>query len=79
LDGSIKIHCQFFIAGQLELDISPKEITCPLEHGEVLSFVETLADALELSAAIAPENAEKTPFLTYMPQSSAWHIHDNPK
>jgi hypothetical protein len=77
LGRSIKIRCHFFIAGQLELDISPEEITGPSEHEEVLSFVENLADALELSADITPENAEKTPFLTYVPQSSAWHIHDN--
>lgn len=78
LDGPVEICCHFFIAEHLELDISPKEITGPLEHEEVLSFVENLADALELSADITPENAEQTPFLTYVPQSRTWHIHDNP-
>ena len=78
LGRSIKIRCHFFIAGQLELDISPEEITGPSEHEEALSFVENLANALELSADITPEDAENTPFLTYVAQSRAWRIHDYP-
>lgn len=76
LKGPVKVCCHFFIAEQLELDISPKEITGAIEHDEVLSFVEDLAEALELSADITPENSERTPFLTYVPQSRTWRIHD---
>ncbi|MGF6276418.1 hypothetical protein ABIB38_004832 [Massilia sp. UYP11] len=78
LDGAVEICCHFFIFEQLELDISPKEITGPLEHEAVLSFVENLAEALELSADITPENSEQTPFLTYVPRSRTWRIHDDP-
>jgi hypothetical protein len=77
LDGPVEICCHFFVAEQLELDISPKEITGQLEHEVVLSFVESLANALGLSADITPENAEQTPFLTYVPQSRRWLIHHN--
>jgi len=79
LDGPVEICCHFFIVHQLELDISPKEITGPRAHDEVLSFVENLAEALELSADITPENAEQMPFLTYVPQSRTWRIHDDCK
>jgi hypothetical protein len=79
LDGPIVICCHFFIAEQLELDISPAEITGPLEHEEVLSFVERLAEALELPAEVTPENSEQKPFMTYVPQSRTWHIHDDRK
>jgi hypothetical protein len=78
LGGPVEICCHFFIAEQLELDISPGEITSRLAHEEVLSFVENLADALELPADITPENAEQMPFLTYLPQSKTWRIHDAP-
>ena len=78
LDVPVEICCHFFIAEQLELDISPKEVSGPSEHEEVLSFVENLAEALELSADITPENSEQTPFLTYVPQTKMWRIHDNP-
>lgn len=78
LSGPVQICCHFFIAEQLELDISPKEITGSAEHAEVLSFVENLAEALELSADITPENSEQRPFLTYEPQSKMWRIHDDP-
>lgn len=60
--GPVEICCHFFIAEQLELDISPKEVTSQLAHEEVLSFVENLADALEPCADIAPKNAEQMPF-----------------
>ncbi len=79
LDGPIEIFCYFFVAEQLELDISPKEITGPLEHEQVLSFVENLAETLELATDITPENSEQTPFLTYVPQSGTWRIHDDPE
>jgi len=79
LDGPVEICCHFFIVHQLELDISPKEITGPRAYDEVLSFVENLAEALELSADITPENAEQMPFLTYVPQSRTWRIHDDCK
>lgn len=36
LDGRIQICCHSFIAEQLELDISPKEITGPSEHEDGL-------------------------------------------
>ncbi len=77
LDGPVEICCHFFIAGQLELDISPRDINAQSEHEEVLSFVENLAEALELPADITPENSEQTPFLTYVPQSRTWRKHVN--
>lgn len=79
LDGPVAICCHFFIAEQLELDISPREVTGPLEHSEVLSFVENLSEALDLPADITPENLEQKPFLTYVPEIKSWHIHDNPQ
>lgn len=78
LNGPVQICCHFFIAEQLELDISPMEITRSTEHEEVLSFVENLVAALELPADITPENSEQTPFLTYEPKSRKWRIHDDP-
>jgi hypothetical protein len=62
LSDPVQICCHFFIAEQLELDISPKEITGSAEHEEVLSFVENLAAALELSADITPKTQSKPRF-----------------
>jgi hypothetical protein len=58
MDGTIKIYCNFFIHQQLELDILPEEITGPSEHENVLSFVQSLAAALEFSSDVTPENPE---------------------
>lgn len=77
LGGSVVICCHFFISEQLELDISPKEVTGEWQHEHVLSFFENLAEALELPADITPENCERNPFLTYVPQTGIWHIHDD--
>jgi hypothetical protein len=78
LDGPVVIYCHFFIAEQLELDISPREIVGPLAHDEVLSFVENLAEALERPTDITPENSEQMPFLTYVPRIKSWCINDDP-
>lgn len=78
LDGPVQICCHFFIAKQLELDISPKEITSPAAHDAVLSFIEKLAEALQISADITPENSEGIPFLTYISQGKTWRIHEHP-
>jgi len=74
LEGAVVICCHFFSPGQLELDISPKEITGPFQHDQVLAFVETLAAALELPADLTPENCENNPFLSYVPQTRSWHV-----
>lgn len=79
LDGPVALYCHFFIPEQLELDISPREVTGPLQHEQVLSFVENLAEALELPADITPENCGQDPFLTYVPQTKSWHIRDDPQ
>jgi hypothetical protein len=74
LEGPVVICCHFFTPGQLELDISPREVTGPFQHDQVLSFVENLAEALELPADITPENCEDKPFLTYVPRTRSWHV-----
>lgn len=79
LDGPVVICCHFFIPEQLEFDISPKEVTGILQHVQVLSFVENLAETLELPADITPENCEQNPILTYVPQTKSWHIRDDPQ
>jgi hypothetical protein len=79
LNGQVVICCHFFFPEQLELDISPREVTGPLQHQEVLSFVENLAEALKLPADITPENCEQSPFLTYVPQTKSWDIHGDPQ
>jgi hypothetical protein len=74
LSGPVVICCYFFTREQLELDISPSEITGPLEHEQVLLFVENLAEALRLPAEITPENCEQSPFLTYRHDTKSWRV-----
>lgn len=75
--GGPVVNCHYFVAWQLELDICPKEVNGPLEHEQVLSFIEKLAGALELPVAITPENWEDNPFLTYTPETGSWLVHKN--
>jgi hypothetical protein len=79
LNGPVVICCHFFTPEQLELDIAPREIAGPLQHEEVLAFVENLAKALALPADITPENGEHSPFVSYVPQTSSWQIHGEPQ
>lgn len=75
----VVICCHFFIPEQLELDISPREVTGPLQHEQILSFIENLAEALQLPVDITPENDEQNPFLTYVPETKSWRIHNDPQ
>ena len=72
--GSVSINCHFFVPEQLELDISPREISGPIEHEAVLDFVEQLSETLELPVDLTPENSEAEPFMTYSPDAHAWRI-----
>jgi hypothetical protein len=60
LDGPVAICCHFFIAEQLELDISPREVTGPVEHDEMLSFVANLSEALLQTSLLKTQS--KNPF-----------------
>lgn len=79
LDGAVDICCHFFSREQLELDISPGEVTGPLQHDQVLSFVEHLAGALGLAADITPEDTAREPTLTYSPETKSWRLHGKPQ
>jgi len=73
--GQVSVNCHFFVDWQLELDISPREISGPNEHDAVLDFVEQLSVALELPADITPENSETTPLMTYSPTTHSRKLH----
>ncbi|MBD9361788.1 hypothetical protein [Methylomonas fluvii] len=73
--SGVSINCHFFIAGEIELDIDPREIHGKNEHEAVLGFIASLAHAIERPALLTPENGIDVPFLSFEPNQRTWTVH----
>ena len=73
--GDACANCHFFVADEIELDLDPREVLGPNEHGALLAFVERAANAIGLNAVIAPEGAKNFPFLTFDVNEQTWRVH----
>jgi hypothetical protein len=72
--GNATANCHFFMEGEIELDLNPKEIVGPSEHNQVLQFMEGVAERLGKPILLTPENGASVPHLSYAPASGVWHI-----
>ena len=73
--GAATANCHFFVESEIELDLDPREIQSANSHNEVLSFLEGLAAAIGKPVVVTPENGQSTPFLSFDPISSHWHVY----
>lgn len=73
--GAATANCHFFVESEIELDLDPREIQSANTHNEALSFLEGLAVAIGKPVAVTPENDQSTPFLSFDPISSHWHVY----
>lgn len=72
--GSATVNCHFFVPSELELDIDPKEIVGRSQHDLLLEFAEAIASTLQKPIVLTPENLPESPFLSFEPSASQWHI-----
>jgi hypothetical protein len=70
--GKARLHCHFFAAEEIEIDIDPREIASATEHDGVMAFVESLGQALGKPVVLTPENDPETPIVSYQPSDSTW-------
>ncbi|MEL4181516.1 hypothetical protein [Roseateles sp. PN1] len=73
--GTVTANCHFFVVSEIELDLDPREIQSPKAHGEVLSFIESLAGAVGKQVLLTPENGERIPYLSFEPIGGKWHAY----
>lgn len=73
--GSTAANCHFFMESELELDIDPKEVSDATQHYLLLEFAEAIASALQKPIALTPEGTPESPFISFEPIPSQWHIH----
>lgn len=74
--GKINIHCYFFVEYEIELDIDPKEIKEEKDQEQVFRFIENLANHINKSAMITPENMDYIPIMTYEISDNVWVINE---
>jgi hypothetical protein len=72
--GDVSLHCHFFIADEIEIDVQPQEVQSEEQHRAVFRFVAELATALAKPASITPENSPEAPFAVFLPESGAWVV-----
>ena len=72
--SKVTLHCHFFVADEIEIDINPREIKSEAQHEAVLRFVAMLANALAKPASITPENSPEAPFAVFLPDAGVWVV-----
>lgn len=76
--GNVLVNCHYFVQGEIELDIDPKDVVGPAEHEAFLSFVERVAIATSKCARITGENAQGSMYVQFDPMSQSWGIPELP-
>jgi hypothetical protein len=66
------VHAHFFIPEEIELDISPDEVTGAAEHAAVLDFLESLSNRIGKELILSLENHLVEPLATYQPNRRVW-------
>jgi hypothetical protein len=70
---SVKVHCHFFVFGEIDLDIDPGAVVGQPEHLAVLLFLERLATTTAKQVRITAEGSRGEVLLSYDPAQAHWH------
>ncbi|MDC6166482.1 hypothetical protein [Paucibacter sp. XJ19-41] len=70
--GRVTVNCHFFVPGEIELDIDPRDVNGPQEHAVVLEILEQLAQGASKSVVVTAENSEDAVYLRYEPEPRKW-------
>lgn len=73
--GRTLVVFHFFSMEAIECDVSPQEITSPVDLEALLAFVRQLGEVTQKRVAITPENLPERPFITYDPNSREFEHH----
>ena len=63
--GGVGICCHFFVTGEIELDIDPREVTSPSAVDRVLDFMAGLGSRLVRDVILTEENSPEYVWLRY--------------
>ena len=75
--GQVKIHCHFFNAAEIELDLEPRDVASSNDHLALLQFLENLGAAMQKSVLISDEGNREHAYLRYEPLQGMWHVYQN--
>ncbi len=59
--GQIKVNCYFFLSGQIEFDIEPKEIKSIEDFEQISNFMTSISDILQEQITLSAESQPEFP------------------
>lgn len=69
LDSNVQVNCHFFLEEEIEMDISPEEISNESKFNTLLSFLVRLAELLNRPVYLTQENTPGEVILSVMPEN----------
>jgi hypothetical protein len=73
--ASVKLHCHFFTADEIELDLDPKQVHDQSAFDAVLTFLRRLGDSLKKPVKLTMENCPEALIVVYSPTHRSFDYH----
>ena len=74
--ATIQLNCHFFGDGEIEFDLDPREIMGQVQLELLFHFMRLLANSVDASVSLTPENLSSHPIFTVQP--GCCEIHYDP-
>ena len=71
--GGGDLCCHFFCAGEIELDLDPKDFQCDANIQALLGFMQSIGDLLRKDVLFCYENWKNALIVTYSPEMQSFH------
>ena len=65
LNANFCLNCHFFIETEIELDLSPRDVSSEADFEVLLEFLEKLSSSLASRVALTPEDTPEQAILSY--------------
>ncbi len=65
LNANFCLNCHFFVESEIELDLSPRDVSSEADFEVLLEFLEKLSSSLACRVTLTPENMPKQVILSY--------------
>ncbi|HDY7631136.1 TPA: hypothetical protein RQJ73_004506 [Vibrio vulnificus] len=65
LNANFCLNCHFFVETEIELDLSPRDVSSEADFEVLLEFLEKLSSSLACRVTLTPENTPKQVILSY--------------
>jgi hypothetical protein len=72
--NGVELKCHFFVEGEIEFDLDPRQVTGQRQLDGLLAFMKSLATAVNKPVLLSPENMHESPFVRVSPDGECEYI-----